>query len=88
MIVLALRAPVPFVFAVFAGKQFALELIHRVAGLADEPAEVAGHLGELARAKDDQKEQTDNNYLLTADTEHSANITRCPAGYNAGTMKM
>jgi hypothetical protein len=25
---------------------------------------------------------------LTADTEHSANITRCPAGYNAGTMEM
>jgi hypothetical protein len=83
LLLLALRAP--FLFFIFVREKFAFELVHRAAGFADEPAEVASYLGELARAEDDQKEQADNNHLLTADTEHVANITREPAGINAGT---
>jgi hypothetical protein len=79
---LALLAPV-FVFVV-AGDQLALELVHRATGLVDEPAEIAGHLGELAGAEEDQEKEADDHYLLETDPEsHAKMITSRLAGYNA-----
>ena len=77
---LALGAPVLFV--VLVGDQLGLELLHRTASVVDEPAEIAGHLGELAGAEDHQKDQPDDDYLFPADAEHVTNITRRPGGYN------
>jgi hypothetical protein len=72
-------------FLVFfvGGDQLVLELVHRAARLVDEPAEVAGHLWELARPEDHQDKQPDDDQLLSADAEHDANITRGSLCYNA-----
>src|ERR671933_203218 len=80
MLSLALRALV-LVFVFVVREQFGLELVHRAAGLVDEPAQVTGHLGELAGAEDQQKQQPDDDQFLSADTEHHANITRKFASY-------
>lgn len=48
------------------------ELLHRAARYVDEPAEVSGHVGQLAGTEDDQEEEPYQHHLLHADTEHGA----------------
>ncbi len=81
--VLALAFVLSVLLVSYAGDKLALELVGRATGLVDEPAEVAGHLGELTRAEDHQNQQPDDDQLFPADTEHNANITRELTGYNA-----
>ena len=84
--VLALAFVLPVFLVACTRDELALELIDRATGLVDESAEVTGHLRELARAKDHQDQQPDDDQLLSADTEHDANITWRLTGYNANSQ--
>ncbi len=74
-----------YVFLFYIGDKFALKLVHRATGFAEEPPQIPGHLGEFAGPKDHQKQKPDDDQFLSADTEHKANITRGRHGYNGVT---
>jgi hypothetical protein len=75
-------ALIPLVIVVGFSGELLLELVYRAAGLVDEVPQVSGYLRELAGAEDQQKEQSDDDYLLGADTEHALNITPGGRPYN------
>jgi len=58
-------------FGVF-GDEILLQLLHRAAGVADEPSDVSGHAGKVFGTEDDQDDETYDHHLLHADAEHGA----------------
>lgn len=72
------------VVIVDAGGELGLKLVHGAARLVNETPDVPGHLGELARPEEQEKEDGHQNDLPWTDSEtHVANITPRTAGYNA-----
>ena len=65
------------------GCELGLELVHGAAGLVNETADVAGHLGELAGAEEQEEENSYQNYFPWTNPEtHATNILPRAAGYN------
>jgi hypothetical protein len=58
--------------ALLFGDEVLLELLHRAASVAEEPAEISGHDGEFFGTEDDQEDEPYDHHFLQADAEHEA----------------